>query len=90
MKKIYYWKNGNEYRITAPDAETLKISAFFEGRAFLYESIIKVNNSLDYTIKVNKRSITARDGAPGLLDFFERCIRENFMLLYLDKVIETF
>ena len=43
-----------------------------------------------YSIKINKKSISAADGARGAFSFIRNCIRNDFMMTYVYKIIETF
>ena len=43
-----------------------------------------------YSIKINKKSISAADGARGAFSFIRNCIRNDFMMCYVYKIIENF
>ena len=51
---------------------------------------IPVNECDGYRIKINKKSITAADGARGLFSFIRDCIRNDFMLAYVDRICRQF
>ena len=54
------------------------------------EFIIPVKRLDGFTIKINKKSIAAQDGASGLFNFIAGCIKNDFMMLYVNKIIEQF
>lgn len=72
--KIYMIINGEFYDATQP--ETIRN--------------IPVNECSGYRIKINKKSITAADGSRGLFSFIRDCIRNDFMLSYVDGICRQF
>ena len=51
---------------------------------------IPVRDCTGYTIKINKKSISAIDGAYGLMKFFSDCIRQDIMTVWIEKTIRNF
>ena len=48
---------------------------------------IKVINNSEYTYKINKKTISAINGATGLYTFIESCINKKFGLCWVDKIL---
>ena len=48
---------------------------------------IKVIENSEYTYKINKKTISAKNGANGLFDFIKKCIKENFCLSLVNKIL---
>ena len=51
---------------------------------------IPVKTADGYSIKVNKKSISSANGARGAFAFISDCIRNNFMMAYVNRIIEQF
>ena len=43
-----------------------------------------------YAVTITKKSCGAHDGAVGLFNFISRCVRDNFMMCYVLKIVRTF
>lgn len=61
---------------TTPEAETL--------------SRVPVKDAPGVAIKINKKSLAADGGADRLIHFIARCIREDFMMCYVNRIIDQF
>lgn len=48
---------------------------------------VKVIENREFAYKINKRSISAKDGASGLYAFLKYHIEENFATVWVDAVI---
>ena len=51
---------------------------------------VRVHPSNDYRIKINKKSVVASGGAYGLFCFLSDCIRNDFMMCYVNAFIRQF
>ena len=51
---------------------------------------IPVNDCGGYSIKINKKSISAGDGARGAFCFISDCIKNDFMMVYVNKICDQF
>lgn len=51
---------------------------------------IPVKDSNSYRVKINKKSISAANGARGLFCFIRDCIRNDFMTAYVNQIINVF
>lgn len=51
---------------------------------------IPVNEIDGYTVKINKKSVSAAGGARGLFCFIGDCIKNDFMLAWVAKIIRNF
>lgn len=49
---------------------------------------VPVRQLKGYTYKLNKTCISADGNAPGLYGFIVECIELNFMLVFVDQIIE--
>ena len=85
-----YFRNGMMYEFHIdfdPEGKPIQqLRVVTEGKT-VYIPVKFLNG---YTVKINKRSIAAEDGASGLFAFISRCIEQDFMLLYVNKIIEVF
>ena len=82
---LRYFHNGVQYEI-----EHSAGSIIFTNTATGKKSIIPVKAADGYTIKINKRSISASNGARGLFSFFGDAIKNDFMTAWIDKTIDCF
>jgi len=48
---------------------------------------IKVIDNSEYTYKINKKTISAINGATGLYTFLKNCINKKFGLCWVDKIL---
>lgn len=48
---------------------------------------VKVIENREFAYKINKRSISAKDGASGLYAFLKYHIEENFATVWVDAVV---
>lgn len=51
---------------------------------------IPVRNADGYAVKINKKSCSADGGAYGLFKFIRRCIDNDFMMVYVNRIVENF
>ena len=51
---------------------------------------VPVIDAPGYSIKINKKSISANGGARGAFAFIRDCIRNDFMMIYVNKIVEQF
>lgn len=51
---------------------------------------VRVHDSIDYRIKINKKSVVASGGAYGLFCFLSDCIRNDFMMCYVNAFVRQF
>lgn len=51
---------------------------------------VPVNERAGYAIKINKKSISAGNGARGVFSFIADCIKNDFMMTYVYKIIKAF
>lgn len=49
---------------------------------------VPVRQLKGYTYKLNKTCISADGNAPGLYRFIVECVELNFMLVFVDQIIE--
>ena len=82
-----YFHNDMQYVFTYDiDSDYITIKNYDTG----VEKSIRVRDSADYRIQINKRTLNANGGARGAFCFLSDCIRQDFMLVYVNKVIENF
>lgn len=79
---LRYFFNDTQYEITF-DQRNIYFLNCNTGR----KTSIKVIDSAEYAWKLNKKTISARNGARGLFAFFGNIINSNFMTGYLNKTI---
>lgn len=48
---------------------------------------IKVLENNEYVYKINKKSISAKNGIVGLTNFIKKCIDEDFSLTWVKNII---
>lgn len=53
-------------------------------------TFIRVFPSDEYTIKGNKKSISAAGGARGLFSFLADCVKADFMTAYVNRIIQDY
>ena len=69
---------------------------FMEGKALYIAKVggpaylVKVIPSSEFSIKINKKSVSAIDGPEGVFRFVERAIRKDFMTCYVDAIIDIY
>lgn len=89
------WKNGILYTFYLHKSEfcagwknyiTLVITSDTEEKTIN----IPVNEIDGYSVKINKKSVSASNGACGLFCFIADCIKNNFMLCWVAKIIRNF
>lgn len=85
----HYMKNGRLYSFYIDPAgkgwkEYIRIVS---GTRVVY---VPVKECSDFRVKINKKSISAAGGSAALFSFISNCIREDFMTVYIDKIIKTF
>lgn len=51
---------------------------------------VPVKDCSGYSIKINKKSLAAGNGARGAFRFIKNCIDTDFMLCWVDKIIDNF
>ncbi len=51
---------------------------------------IPVKFAPGYAIKINKKSCSNANGARGLFSFISDCIKNDFMMVYVYKIISNF
>lgn len=51
---------------------------------------IKTRNANGYAIKINKSGVSADGGARGVFCFLNDCIKNDFMMCYVYKIIDLF
>ena len=92
-------ENYGYYDIDVKTYERTLIGEFFffmEGKALYIAKVggpaylVKVNNSSEFCIKINKKSVSAIDGAEGVFRFVEEAIRKDFMTCYVKAIIEIY
>lgn len=49
---------------------------------------VKVISNPNFVFKLNKKSISAKDGATGLFNYLDRCLYEHFCECYAWRVID--
>lgn len=72
----FSWNAENNSEIIVNDG-----SRFYSIRCF---------NRSGYAIAINKRSVSADGSARGVFAFIADCIREDLMLVYVDRIIDRF
>ena len=58
--------------VTTPENETVKT--------------VNVREAADYAFKINKKSLAAENGARGLFEYVQRCIRADLMTCNVVKI----
>lgn len=51
---------------------------------------IPVKELNGYSIRINRKSISAANGSRGVFSFIRDCIRNNFMMVYVNRICEQF
>lgn len=51
---------------------------------------IPVKQADGFAVKINKKSCQADGGAYALFKFIKNCIDQDFMMIYVNKIIDTF
>lgn len=91
--KTAFVKDGTRYTFHADDKGadnfiTLVINAV----NLEWEKSVKipVKDAPGFSIKVNKKSLSADGGAYGAFRFIRNCINEDFCMVYVNRIIENF
>lgn len=82
MKDYIEYKN---YACTIIKKNYLLLQTTAEDGTFTKKTV-KIESDPEYTFKLMKTKIKARDGAAGLYEFIDRCVRDNFCVVYIDKI----
>ena len=77
---IFVWFENTNNIVMVSDANT-------DNERVIY---IPVRQATGYSIKVNKKTLSSDGGAYGAIKFIRNCIRNNFMTVYVDKIIQIF
>ena len=77
---VFAWFENTNNIIMAADANT-------DNERVIY---IPVRQATGYSIKVNKKSLSSDRGAYGAIKFIQDCIRNNFMTVYVERIIQNF
>ena len=91
MKATYY-KNGIMYNFYTMENTEHKnwlrvVKTTDESESIYY---IPVRYISGYRIKINAKSVSAAGGARGLFCFISDCTKNDFMLVWVDKIIDQF
>lgn len=83
---FHYYYNGKVYHVYYDD----------ENKGFLRFVVdpgktvfVRVYDSCEFSIKVNKKSVSAKNGALGAFCFFADSVKNDFMTVFLNRVINN-
>lgn len=91
--KVSFVKNNARYTFHTGDSGTDNYLTLVINAVNLeWEKSVKipVKDAPGFSIKVNKKSLSADGGAYGAFRFIRNCINEDFCMVYVNRIIENF
>ena len=82
----HYFRNGMLYTFSLDFENDYFIRVFTDNKTWF----IPCFSAAGMAIKMNKKSLSANNGAAGVYDFISWSIRNDLMTIWIDRIIDHF